>query len=232
MTSLQTTLAPIGLTVEGVHHRYSSLEHDTPNSVSFTLRSGDRGLLTGPNGSGKSTLLRRVAGLLTGPGSIRVADTLVTASALPAIRRRIGFLWQNPDDALLLPTVAEDVAFGPLNDGHSAEAARAVAAHWLDRLGIAHLAERRVRDLSLGEKQLVSLAGVLARGPGLLLLDEPTSFLDVQAQGRLKAIVDDLPTTMLLVSHDPAVWLSENGGWSVAATLGPVAIHSVPSLDR
>jgi cobalt/nickel transport system ATP-binding protein len=224
MTTVEATVVPVGLTVEGVRHRYPSLEHDTPGPVTFTMRPGDRGLLAGPNGSGKSTLLRRIVGLLSGPGSILVADTLVTARALPLVRRQVGFLWQNPDDALLLPTAAEDVAFGPSNDGLPFDLARAVAEHWIDRLGIAHLSERRVRDLSMGEKQLVSLAGVMARGPGLLLLDEPTSFLDVEARRRLTAILDELPTTMLLVSHEPELWLGGSVRWSAVATLASATL--------
>jgi cobalt/nickel transport system ATP-binding protein len=221
---------PVALTVESVSHRYAALAHDTPGPVSFSLQAGSRGLLVGPNGSGKSTLLRRIVGLLGGPGHIAVEGQAISPNTLRTIRRRIGFLWQNPDDALLLPTVAEDVAFGPFNDGDPAEAARAAAAHWLDRLGIAHLGQRRVRELSLGEKQLVSLAGVLARRPGLLLLDEPTSFLDAQARARLSAILSELETTMLLVSHDPEAWLVGAGGWSVVAALGPAAMPSMPPL--
>ena len=219
----QALSVPVALTVEAVSHRYTALAHDTPGPVSFSLQAGSRGLLLGPNGSGKSTLLRRIVGLLAGPGDIRVADTLVAARSLSDIRRQVGFLWQNPDDALLLPTVSDDVAFGPLNDGHPIDTARAVAVYWLERLGIARLAQRLVRELSLGEKQLVSLAGVLARRPGLLLLDEPTSFLDGQARARLTAILSELPTTMLLVSHEPEVWLGGTGGWAVVATLGPAA---------
>jgi cobalt/nickel transport system ATP-binding protein len=219
MTTAHGAAASIALSVCDVRHRYAAAEHDTPGPVGFSLAPGQRALLGGPNGSGKSTLLRRIVGLLDGPGEIRVAGTRVTHASLPAIRRSVGFLWQNPDDALLLPTVADDVAFGPLNDGHSVGAARDVAARWLERLGIPHLHAKRVRDLSLGEKQLVSLAGVLARGPGLLLLDEPTSFLDSAARDRLRSILHELPTTMLLVSHEPEAWLDLQHGWSVAASL-------------
>jgi cobalt/nickel transport system ATP-binding protein len=210
---------PVGLEVTGVRQRYPVLAHDTPGKVSFALRPGDRALLAGPNGSGKSTLLRRIVGLLSGPGDVRVGGMTVGPTTLPMIRRSVGFLWQNPDDALVLPTVLEDVAFGLLNDGRSVDAAHEIAALWLRRLGIGALGDRRVRDLSLGEKQLVSLTGILARGPGLLLLDEPTSFLDAQARNRLLAITNELAITMLVVSHEPDVWLSTRRGWSVAATL-------------
>jgi cobalt/nickel transport system ATP-binding protein len=219
-------IQPIGLDVDGVSHRYATLDHDTPAPVSFTLKPGDRALLVGPNGSGKSTLLRRIVGLLSGPGEIRVNGTPVTARSFRVIRRQVGFLWQNPDDALVMPDVVDDVAFGPLNDGLGVEAARALAADWLEQLGIALLVHRRVRDLSLGEKQLVSLAGVLARCPGLLLLDEPTSFLDAEARGRLREVVSALPTTMLLVSHEPDAWLATRAGWS------PVACLATSAADR
>jgi cobalt/nickel transport system ATP-binding protein len=127
-------------------------------------------------------------------------------------RGGIGFLWQNPDDALLLPTVLDDVALGPVNDGHGSAAAAAIARGWLERLGIAGLAERAVRELSLGEKQMVSLAGVLAREPGLLLLDEPSSALDEAHRDRLAAVLDGLPATKVLSSHDPDWWAAR--GWA------------------
>ena len=152
-----------------------------PTALSFRLAPGERGLLLGPNGSGKSTLLARLVGLLDGPGEIRIGEQLLSRRTLRTLRRRTGFLWQRPDDGLLLPTVREDVALGPANDGLAAES-EAIAERWLERLGISHLAERRIRELSLGERQLVALAGVLARDPGLLLLDEPIAALDSSAR--------------------------------------------------
>jgi cobalt/nickel transport system ATP-binding protein len=134
------------------------------------------------------------------------------------LRRGIGFLWQNPDDALLLPTVLEDVALGPVNDGCASEEATARARSWLERLGVAGLAERAVRELSLGEKQMVSVAGVLAREPGLLLLDEPASALDGAHRDRLGEVLAELPATMLMTSHDAAWWAA--GGWGRRVDLG------------
>jgi energy-coupling factor transporter ATP-binding protein EcfA2 len=210
---------PIGLTLRAVRHRYPTAPRDTPPATDLTLEPGARALLTGPNGSGKSTLLRRIVGLLAGPGEIQVGDLTVARPVLRLVRRRVGFLWQNPDDALLLPTTLDDVAFGPLNDSRSPADASATAREWLERLGIGHLADHAVRTLSLGEKQLVSLAGVLARGPGLLLLDEPTSFLDQEARDRLSDILSALPATMLLVTHDPKTWVAR--GWTEACDLTP-----------
>ena len=201
-------MAPLNLTVEAVSHRHTGLERDTPQAVSFALAAGERALLVGPNGAGKTTLLLRIVGLVAGPGTVRIGGEEMSGRGGRArrLRRGIGFLWQNPDDALLLPTVVEDVALGPVNDGEPPGAARERARGWLDRLGIAHLAEREVRALSLGEKQLVALAGVLVREPGLLLLDEPASALDEDHRARLAEILAGFDATMLMISHDPDRW--------------------------
>lgn len=212
-------MEPLSLEVVGLRHRHASADRDTPAEVSFRLAPGERGLLLGPNGSGKSTLLARLVGLLDGPGEIRIGEQQLSRRVLRTLRRRTGFLWQRPDDGLLLPTVREDVALGPANDGLAAES-EAIAECWLERLGISHLAERRIRELSLGERQLVALAGVLAREPGLLLLDEPISALDSSARRRLADILAALPTTMLLATHEPGYWLAAPGDWRSVVVLG------------
>jgi cobalt/nickel transport system ATP-binding protein len=209
---------PLSLSAEEVSHRHAGRDRDTPASVSFTLAPGEKALLLGPNGVGKTTLLLRVVGLLQGPGVVRVGGEEMSGGRVRRLRRGIGFLWQNPDDALLLPTVLEDVALGPVNDGCEAEEATARARSWLDRLGIADLAERAVRELSLGEKQMVSVAGVLAREPGLLLLDEPASALDEVHRLRLGDVLAALPATILTTSHDPAWWSAR--GWVRRIDLG------------
>jgi len=209
---------PLSLDVEAVSHRHPGRDRDTPAVVSFALAPGEKALLLGPNGAGKTTLFLRIVGLLDGPGVVRVGGQEMSLRRARQVRRGIGFLWQNPDDALLLPTVLEDVALGPVNDGHGSEEAAAIAQGWLERLGIAPLAPRSVRELSLGEKQMVSLAGVLAREPGLLLLDEPSSALDEAHRDRLAAVLDGLPATMVLASHDPAWWTVR--GWCSRVDLG------------
>lgn len=211
-------MEPLSLEVVGLRHRHDGAARDTPPAVSFRLAPGEKGLLLGPNGSGKSTLLARIVGLLDGPGEIRIGEQRLSRQTLRAIRRHTGFLWQRPDDGLLLPTVREDVALGPANDGLET-ASEAIADRWLEQLGISHLAERRIRELSLGERQLVALAGVLARDPGLLLLDEPIAALDGAARARLAGILAALPATMLLATHEPDHWLAAPGGWRPAVVL-------------
>jgi cobalt/nickel transport system ATP-binding protein len=209
---------PLSLSAEAVSHRHPGRERDTPARVTFALAAGEKALLTGPNGAGKTTLLLRIVGLLHGPGVVSVGSEEMSGGRVRRLRRGIGFLWQNPDDALLLPTVLEDVALGPVNDGCSSEEAMARARSWLDRLDVADLAGRAVRELSLGEKQMVSLAGVLAREPGLLLLDEPASALDDAHRDRLAGVLAELGATILTTSHDPSWWAAR--GWERRIDLG------------
>jgi cobalt/nickel transport system ATP-binding protein len=209
---------PLSLSVEAVSHRHPGRERDTPATLSFSLAPGEKALLLGPNGAGKTTLLLRIVGLLRGPGVVRVGSEEMSGARVRRLRRRIGFLWQNPDDALLLPTVLEDVALGPVNDGCDADEATARARSRLERLGSADLAERSVRELSLGEKQMVCVAGVLVREPGLLLLDEPVSALDEVRRDRLSETLSGLPTTMLTTSHDRGWWAAR--GWGRRIELG------------
>jgi cobalt/nickel transport system ATP-binding protein len=205
----------LSLEIEGVCHRHPGATLDTPPELSFSIPPGGRALLLGPNGCGKTTLLQRIAGLLEGAGTVRVGGLEPSRRNLAAVRKGLGFLWQNPDDALLLPTALEDVALGPVNDGMDPKRAREVAAEWLERLGVSGLADRPIRRLSMGEKQLVALAGVLAREPGLLLLDEPTAALDDDASERLACALDQIEATMLLVTHDAGFWLTRERRWDV-----------------
>lgn len=190
------------LVLEEVCHRYAGAPRETPAAVSVVLAPGEKALLEGPVGSGKTTLLLRITGLREGPGRICVGDHLVKRRALAAIRRGIGFLWQNPEDGLFLPGVLDDVALGPVNDGVASEEAFSRARRHLDEVGAGHLASRDVATLSRGEKQLVALAGVLAREPGLLLLDEPLAALDSAAKERVLALLGAHPATVLLATHD------------------------------
>ena len=172
----------------------------------FRLQRGSRVALVGPNGSGKTTLLHLIVGLLhPTSGQIEAFGRARKAEAdFHEVRRRAGLLFQDSDDQLFCPTVAEDVAFGPLNLGKTRTEVRRLTAETLERLGLQGYEHRVTYKLSGGEKRLVALATVLAMQPEVLLLDEPASGLDRQATDRLVAILADLPQAMVVVSHDRA----------------------------
>jgi len=173
----------------------------------FALQAGERVSLRGGNGSGKTTLLHVIVGLLrpTG-GQIEVFGRLRRAeSDFHEVRRRVGLLFQDADDQLFCPTVAEDVAFGPLNLGLPRDRVRQIVAATLDAVGLRGYEHRITYKLSGGEKRLAALATVLAMGPEVLLLDEPTSGLDEQATERLVELLARLPQAMIVVSHQADV---------------------------
>jgi cobalt/nickel transport system ATP-binding protein len=176
------------------------------DGASFQLEPGQRLSIAGPNGSGKSTLFRIALGLQI-PTSGRVIalgqDRRVEAD-FHDVRRQIGLVFQDPDDQLFCPTVAEDIAFGPLNLGRSKTEALAIVDQVLTDLNLMHLRDRITHKLSGGEKRLVTLATVLAMEPKALLLDEPTNALDTKNEARLLEILQNLPQAILLVSHAPA----------------------------
>ena len=174
--------------------------------ASMRLGPGERLSLTGPNGAGKSTLLRMILGLQRPTsGTVTIFDQARSREKdFHEVRRRIGLVFQDPDDQLFCPTLAEDVAFGPLNLGKTRDEALAVVEQTLTVLDLLHLRDRVTHKLSGGEKRLVTLATVLAMSPEVLLLDEPTNALDPKNAARLTEIIDALPLPILLVSHDPA----------------------------
>ena len=174
------------------------------DGLDLRVQSGDRVAITGPNGAGKSTLLRLLVGLARPQaGRVLAFGSARTSEAdFREVRRRVGLVFQDPDDQLFCPTVLEDVAFGPLNLGHPPAAARAIAERTLERLGLTGFAERITHKLSGGEKRLVSLATVLAMEPDVLLLDEPSNFLDEATVGRLVGILGALDQALVVVSHD------------------------------
>lgn len=172
--------------------------------ASLELNEGERIGLTGPNGAGKSTLLHLIVGLLKPEaGQVKVFGTpRVSESDFHSVRQRVGLVFQDPDDQLFCPTVAEDIAFGPLNLGRSQDEALSIVERTLERLALSSLRDRITHQLSGGEKRLVSLATVLAMEPSVLLLDEPTNALDEPARENLIRILNDLPQAMVVVTHD------------------------------
>lgn len=174
------------------------------SAVSLRLVPGDRLAIAGDNGAGKTTLLRAIIGFerVSGGTMHLFGREAANEADFRAARPRIGFLFQDSDDQLFCPTVVEDVAFGPLNQGLSAPAARARAIETLESLGLGNLADRVTHRLSGGEKRLVCLAGLIAMRPEVLLLDEPTNGLDAANAERLLTVIGELSAAMIVVSHD------------------------------
>lgn len=210
---------PLRVVLEGVGHRYPGANAETPRGVSAVVEPGGKALLVGPVGSGKTTLLLLVAGLRRGTGRIAVGRDGSDGAARGRARAGVGLLWQNPDDGLFLPGVLEDVSLGPVNDGLLPARAEAQARAALAAVGAAHLADREIAELSRGERQLVALAGLLAREPGLLLLDEPLSALDAEARSHILALLASHTATILLAAHAGGE-AARNAGFSPAVRLG------------
>ena len=175
------------------------------DACDFRLEATERVGLVGVNGSGKTTLMRLVVGLLRpASGGVEVFGRVRECEAdFYEVRRRTGFLFQDSEDQLFCPTVAEDVAFGPLNLGKSREEAWEIVRRTLAALGLSGFEERITHRLSGGEKRMVALAAVLAMSPEVLLLDEPTAGLDDDAAARVIEILCGLPQAMVVASHDP-----------------------------
>ncbi len=174
------------------------------DGMNLVLNRGDRVALVGQNGSGKTTLCHIIMGLeKPDSGSVLVLGNALTCEEdFAQIRGPIGFLFQDSDDQLFCPTVLEDVAFGPLNQGKTPEQAKEIVIRTLDRLKLRGFEERLTHQLSGGEKRLVALATVLAMEPEALLLDEPTSGLDEDTTERLVEVLTSSGLTYLIVSHD------------------------------
>lgn len=174
------------------------------SGVHFTLHAGERVAVLGDNGAGKTTLLSLLIGLRKPrTGTITAFGTRCETEAdFIAVRKRVGYVFQDPDDQLFCPTVLEDLCFGPINLGQSEAEAIAVSRAMLDQLGIASLADKVSFQLSGGQKRMVTLASVLVMQPEVLLLDEPTNALDARARSRLLETLLALPQAMVVVSHD------------------------------
>lgn len=174
------------------------------SGVDFEVGPGERIGLTGANGSGKSTLLHLVMGLIApSAGRIELFGAVRRTEAdFAAVRGRAGLLFQDSDDQLFCPTVGEDVAFGPLNQGKPPREARGLAEAALARVGLEGFENRVTYKLSGGEKRLAALAGVLAMEPELLLLDEPVAGLDEASGARVAEVLAALPQEMVAVSHN------------------------------
>ena len=190
------------LEVEGVAFAYPD-GHQALFDVSFSLARGERVALLGPNGAGKTTLVLQLNGvLLPGAGQVRVAGLPVATQHLREIRRRVGIVFQDPDDQLFMPTVAEDAAFGPANLGLRGTELETSVKAALSAVGMEGYADRPPHHLSFGQRRRVAVATVLAMEPEILVLDEPSSNLDPASRRELADILTGLDITMLMVTHD------------------------------
>ena len=205
MTAAETSepvAAPPALDVRGVAYAYPD-GHTALRHVDLTIAPGERVALLGPNGAGKTTLILHLNGiLLPAAGEVRVGGLPVTKPNLKEVRRRVGVVFQDPDDQLFMPTVRDDVAFGPANLGaRGAELDRQVDEA-LAAVGMADAADRPPHHLSFGQRRRVALATVLAMDPQVLVLDEPTSNLDPAARRDLADILLALPVAAVIATHD------------------------------
>ena len=173
------------------------------HGVDLRVQPGERVALLGPNGAGKTTLVLHLNGVLTGGlGTVRVGGLPVVRKHLREIRRRVGIVFQDPEDQLFMPTVAEDVAFGPANFGVTGAALAARVDEALAAVDMAGHRDRSPLHLSGGQRRRVALATVLACEPEVLVLDEPSSHLDPVARRELAELLLRLDRTMLMVTHD------------------------------
>lgn len=188
--------------LRGLHHVYPD-GHRALDGVDLHIHPGERVALLGPNGAGKTTLVLHLNGILTPTsGSVTVSGLPVERDHLLEVRRRVGVVFQDPDDQLFMTTVAQDVAFGPRNLGLSADEVDARVGEALTAVGMIDVADRPPHHLSSGQKRRVAVATVLAMRPEILVLDEPSSNLDPASRRELAEIVDGLGITVLMVTHD------------------------------
>lgn len=188
--------------VKNLRHIYHDGTEALKN-VSFTITHGESVGIIGANGAGKSTLLHHLNGTLSASsGVITIGDFPVTKETLPNIRRTVGMVFQNPDDQLFMPTVYEDVAFGPLNLGLRNNDLEHKVTDALASVGAESLRHKPPYHLSGGEKKRVAIATVLAMSPDILVMDEPTSGLDPFSRRQLMHLLQDFRHTKIFTSHD------------------------------
>lgn len=187
---------------DNVHYRYPD-GFEALRGVSFLITHGEKVALVGANGAGKSTLMLHMNGLLQATeGSVVIGDVMITRKTLPEIRRTVGLVFQNPDDQLFMPTVEEDVAFGPRNMKLTEDEVDRRVTRALEAVGAGELRNQAPYRLSGGQKRSVAIATVLSMEPDILVLDEPSSNLDPHARRLLIKQIRDFYHTVIVTSHD------------------------------
>ncbi|MFE0360336.1 energy-coupling factor ABC transporter ATP-binding protein [Streptomyces griseoaurantiacus] len=196
------TPAPASLEVAGLAFAYPD-GHQALFGVDFRIARGERVALLGPNGAGKTTLVLHLNGILGGgAGTVTVAGMPVGKRHMAEIRRQVGIVFQDPDDQLFMPTVREDVAFGPAAAGLKGPELEERVDRALALVGMAEFKDRPPHHLSFGQRRRVAVATVLAMEPEILVLDEPSSNLDPASRRELADILRALDVTVLMVTHD------------------------------
>ncbi|MGJ5666803.1 ABC transporter ATP-binding protein [Rhodococcus aetherivorans] len=195
------TAEPVVL-LTGVRHVHPD-GHCALDGIDLAVTAGERVAVLGPNGAGKTTLMLHLNGVLApSSGTVRIGGLPVARNTLREIRRRVGLVFQDPDDQLFMPTVAQDVAFGPANFGVPATELDARVREALEAVGMTEHAGRNTAHLSAGQRRRVALATVLACRPDVLVLDEPSTDLDPVARRELAEVLLGIDATLLLVTHD------------------------------
>ncbi|WP_136513516.1 energy-coupling factor ABC transporter ATP-binding protein [Geomonas edaphica] len=188
--------------IEHLRHVYPD-GTEALHDVTFSVTHGESVAVIGANGAGKSTLLAHLNGhLLSESGEVRIGHVPVSRASLDQVRRTVGMVFQDPDDQLFMPTVREDVAFGPMNLGITGEELKRCVADALCRVDAEHLAEKAPYHLSAGEKRRVAIATVLSMSPNVLVMDEPTNGLDPYARRQLIGLLKDFRHSKIITSHD------------------------------
>ena len=190
------------LAIEKLNYAYPD-GHQAIRDVNLKIEEGESIALVGANGAGKSSLFKLIIGISEiKEGSIKVEELAVGKKTLKDIRRKVGMVFQNPDDQLFMTKVYDDIAFGPRNELLTEEEVEERVVNALEQLGITHLRDRMPHRLSGGEKRVIAIASVLAMNPRLILFDEPTSFLDPQARRNVINTLDSLKMTKIIATHD------------------------------
>jgi cobalt/nickel transport system ATP-binding protein len=199
---MDTVVSTPVISIEGLSYRYPD-GTEALHDIDLHIHDGERVALLGPNGAGKTTLVLHCNGIhLAQVGSVTVSGITIERDTVLEARRRVGIVFQDPDDQLFMPTVRADVAFGPRNLGLDGDELDARVDGALAAVDIADLADRSPGHLSFGQKRRAAIAGVLAMEPDIVVLDEPTANLDPAARVELSAVLASLPVTQLIVTHD------------------------------
>lgn len=209
------------------------------DNMSLSVKEGEHLALVGGNGAGKTTLILALAGVLESTGRVMADGVELNKNTIVEIRKKIGVVFQNPDDQLFMSSIYDDVAFGPRNLGLDEQSVRYRVEDRLKLLNIEHLKNRTALKLSGGEKRMAAMATVLAMKPSIMLFDEPTAFLDPKARRNLINVLKSLPHTMLIATHDltfaeevcPRTVIMKDG--SVFANgLSSELLYNVELMDR